>query len=105
MRKHSSLGIPHLVSPERGGRAARLMLCAFTAALLLLWFGGADRAAAQALSYSFTSFDAPGATATAVNAINDAARMVGQYTDSSGLQHGFVLQGTTFKTLDVTGAA
>jgi hypothetical protein len=59
---------------------------------------------AQELSYIFTTFDFPGGTNTALNAINDHGRMVGQYTDAGGNRHGFIRQGTKLRPLDVPGA-
>jgi probable HAF family extracellular repeat protein len=78
------------------GQSARMALCA-----LVLLLSGAQ---AQELSYTFTSFDFPGGTDTAVNAVNDHGRMVGQYSDAGGKQHGFIRQGTQVKTLDFPGA-
>jgi probable HAF family extracellular repeat protein len=45
-----------------------------------------------------------GAIAASANAINDKGAIVGNYTDSSGVTHGFLLVGSTYTTLDVPGA-
>jgi len=45
-----------------------------------------------------------GATAASASSINDKGVIVGYYVDSGGVQHGFRLTGTTYKTLDVPGA-
>jgi uncharacterized membrane protein len=53
----------------------------------------------------FTDIPGPtGALASIANAINDAGNIVGAYVDSSGVQHGFVLKGTKYTTLDPPGA-
>src|SRR5262249_16984001 len=58
----------------------------------------ADRQAA------FSSFDYPGATATAPYAINANGDVVGFYVDSAGKQHGFLLSGGSFTSIDYAGA-
>ena len=37
----------------------------------------------------FTTLDFPGASETDVNGIDDLGRIVGDYVDSGGVQHGF----------------
>jgi probable HAF family extracellular repeat protein len=52
--------------------------------------------------------DVPGpsdAMASNATGINDAGAIVGFYTDSSGLTHGFLLTGDGYTTLDVPGAS
>jgi probable HAF family extracellular repeat protein len=46
-----------------------------------------------------------GAVTSGAYGINDNGAIVGYYTDSSGVTHGFLLQGTTYTTMDVPGAA
>jgi probable HAF family extracellular repeat protein len=46
-----------------------------------------------------------GAVGTFGSAINDSGAVVGYFTDSAGLTHGFLLKGKKYKTLDVPGAA
>jgi len=54
----------------------------------------------------YTDIPGPsGAVSTFGSAINDSGAVVGYYTDSSGLYHGFLLKGTTYTTLDVPTAA
>jgi len=54
---------------------------------------------------TFTDIPGPeGATASAAFGINDSGAIVGDYTDSMGATHGFLLKGTTYITLDVPGA-
>jgi hypothetical protein len=53
----------------------------------------------------FTSFDPPGSTGTSPNFIDPQGVIVGSYTDSSGVLHGFILSGGTYKTVDFPGAA
>jgi uncharacterized membrane protein len=53
----------------------------------------------------FTDIPGPkGATNSDASAINDSGAIVGSYTDSSGISHGFLLKGTTYTTLNVPGA-
>jgi len=56
-------------------------------------------------SYSF--FNVPGAArhSTYPSGINDQATVVGSYVDTSGVTHGFSMQGKTVTTIDVPGAA
>lgn len=52
---------------------------------------------------TWTTFNAPGATATAAYGIS-GNNVVGWYIDSSGKTHGFLYNGTTWTTLDKSGA-
>lgn len=54
---------------------------------------------------TYTDVPGPtGATAASANAINDSGAIVGNYTDSAGMTHGFLLKKGKYTTLDVTGA-
>jgi uncharacterized membrane protein len=54
----------------------------------------------------FTDIAGPtDATATFPSGINDRGAIVGTYRDSIGVPHGFLLEGTTYTTLDVPGAS
>jgi len=53
---------------------------------------------------TWTTIDVPGAIATVAYKINTAGQVVGYYTDSGGLLHGFLLSGGTFTTIDYPGA-
>jgi len=54
----------------------------------------------------FTDVPGPaGATISAAFGINDTGEIVGYYVDSTRVQHGFLLKGKTYTTLDVPGAA
>jgi probable HAF family extracellular repeat protein len=53
--------------------------------------------------YSFTTIDVPNSTATAVNG-NSPNAIAGQFDDSDGNTHGFVLNNGSFATIDVPGA-
>ncbi|MFZ1641753.1 MAG: hypothetical protein WAV07_10030 [Candidatus Contendobacter sp.] len=58
----------------------------------------------HAATYSFTTFDVPGATfGTFPSSINASGQVAGFYSDGSG-GHGFVYSNGTFTTLDVPGA-
>jgi uncharacterized membrane protein len=61
---------------------------------LLLSVPGLARA-----QYIFTTFDAPGASRTAINAISPNA-IAGEYDDEKGNTHGFVLKNGVFTTID-----
>jgi uncharacterized membrane protein len=60
--------------------------------------------AAHAASYTFTTIDVPGATATYAHGINPAGMIVGTFDfgDATGA-HGFLKNGATFTTIDVPG--
>jgi probable HAF family extracellular repeat protein len=60
--------------------------------------------AAQDASYTFTTFDVPGATNTEAFGINAAGQIVGVFGDATGSVHGFLTDGATFTPLDVPGA-
>lgn len=53
---------------------------------------------------TFFSFDFPGAINTQATAINIGGKIVGRYTSTDGVQHGFLLNGTQFKSIDIAGA-
>jgi len=50
------------------------------------------------------SIDAPNATETDCNDINDANILVGFYIDSSGISHGFIAADKTLHTVDIPGS-
>jgi probable HAF family extracellular repeat protein len=50
------------------------------------------------------SFDFPGATNTQATAINIGGKIVGRYTSPDGVQHGFLFNGTHFKSIDPPGS-
>ncbi len=57
-------------------------------------------AAPAGASFAFDVVDFPGVSAHQnVHAINDKGRMVGLYTDASSNTNGYLLQGSTFKTI------
>src|SRR5260370_15543092 len=49
-------------------------------------------AAAQVTTYTFTTFDVPGATYTYASGINNAGQIVGLFWDNAG-SHGFLYSG------------
>ncbi len=54
---------------------------------------------------TFTDIPGPaGTTDISANGINDAGDIVGDYSHQNTIQHGFLLRGTTYTTLDVPGA-
>lgn len=60
--------------------------------------------AAMAQAATWTTIDPPGSTATDVFGINSGGDLVGTYSDSSGMLHGFVLSGGAFTDVDVPNA-
>src|SRR5438045_661055 len=79
----------------------RLLLYALVSALL------AAGASAQSsnIAYHYTQFDVPGATSTEGNGINNSNVIAGSFTDSSGANHGYILQNGHFTTVDFPNAA
>ncbi len=60
---------------------------------------------AGASSFTFATFDAPGATSTDAYGINDAGQIVGVFHDAGGKTHGFSrTPGGIFTTIDPPGA-
>jgi len=53
---------------------------------------------------NYTTLNAPGASFTDVNGINDKSEMVGCYSDSSSIRHGFMLIKDQYTILDAPGA-
>jgi hypothetical protein len=53
---------------------------------------------------AFTSFDPPGAISSTASTVNPSGAIVGAYTDSSGVTHGYLLYHGTFATIDFAGA-
>src|ERR1700733_4715409 len=59
----------------------------------------------SSLSYTYTSFDYPGAIYTEAMGINTAGVVVGAYTDTNDVTHGFALLPTgKFENLDYPNA-
>ncbi len=56
-----------------------------------------------AQTFSFYTIDVPSSTSTTAFGINPAGEIVGTYNDSEGAQHGFLLSGGHFTTIDVPG--
>ncbi len=54
----------------------------------------------SAAAQQFVTVDYPGATGTVVFGVNNAGQMVGAYTDSEGLLHGFSLIAGTYTEID-----
>jgi uncharacterized membrane protein len=52
------------------------------------------------LTFTFKTFDIPGAAATNSGGINNKGVIVGQYVDSGLIGHGFILNGKKLTTLD-----
>src|SRR3954467_2427082 len=61
----------------------------------LLWAAAAE----QTLAITYTTLDYPGSRSTLANGI-DGNNIVGAYSDSSDIFHGFLYTSTTYTTLD-----
>ncbi len=64
---------------------------------------GTSKALAE--SDTFTTIDFPGASATFPSGINPGGDIVGDYDDSAGVSHGFLLREDSFTTFDFPGLA
>ena len=83
----------------------------FAAVVLVIGFVFALQTSASAVSFTFTTVDAPevipmigGNFGTDARGINAAGQMVGVFVDAAG-GHGFVDTGGVFTTIDVPGAS
>jgi len=63
---------------------------------MLLLSGVPNASAALAV----TNVDFPGAVSTHANQVNEFGQIVGYYVDAASVQHGFLLSGGAYKTLD-----
>lgn len=57
-----------------------------------------------AFAVTVTTLDYPGATSTGASAINNSGDIVGSYTDTAKVVHGFLFSAGTYTTIDVPGA-
>ena len=57
------------------------------------------------LPNTFTLEDFPGAVQTQVTGVNDLGQTLGFYTDTAGVEHGFLKLGANFKTVDFQAAS
>lgn len=71
-----------------------ILLGALVCVLLQAW---------PAFAQEFVTINFPGATSTGPETINDAGQIVGRYTDSEGVVHGFLLSAGVFTTIDYPG--
>lgn len=74
-----------------------LCVLAFALAFTVVAAIAAD---APPLTFTFVKASVPGAMATSPGGINNTGMSVGLYTDSSGVQHGYILKGKAVTTLD-----
>ena len=73
--------------------------------VILLSAAFAQAQAASSISFNYTSFDYPGATATQALGISQDGVIVGYYLDASAAEHGFIrLPKGTFEMVDYPGA-
>ncbi len=79
-------------------------MAAILTALSLFLFASLAAPDVRAATYSFTTFDAPGATGTYAYSINASGQVTGYYSDGSRNSHGFVYGNGTLTTLDAPGA-
>jgi len=84
-------------------RALYWVLSAFSAGIGFLLLSE-PLLAQQALKGTFTAIDFPGSTYTRPLGINAEGDVVGNYRDTSGTSHGFVMNEAGFNTVDYPGA-
>src|SRR5579864_1135012 len=53
---------------------------------------------------AFSSFDPPGAASSQANTVNPSGTVFGAYTDSSGVEHGYIRSHGTYTTIDFPGS-
>lgn len=73
-----------------------ILLAALTLGVLLM-----ARQIAEAISFTYTTFDVPGALDTYRAGINSRGQIIGGYTDSSGGGHSFLYDKGVFKEIAV----
>lgn len=79
---------------------------AFLGAVIVLGCGVLAFTITKALAAGpgFTTIDFPRSVATLAGDINDARQIVGRYTDSAGIVHGFLLSNGSYSSFDVPGS-
>jgi hypothetical protein len=68
--------------------------------VLVLAYASVGTAAAPPLTFKFKDVNAKGAIETDTYGVNDSNAITGDYIDSSGVQHGMILEGTKLTTID-----
>ena len=84
----------------RNGRPFQLALESAAAVLMLLVLAGGT-GLAQEVTGTFIPIEVPGARVTGARAITADGRIVGFFTDASGVTHGFLLVDGSFRSIDV----
>jgi hypothetical protein len=82
-------------------RDSRLLLGIAVAAALL---AAPRRSSAQGAAYTFTRILVPGSVSTEATGIDGSGQVVGTYRNADGTFHGYVFDGTTYRTVDFPGA-
>src|ERR1700747_1155311 len=83
---------------------AMLGLAVLVCGVILLPIVSSAQTSGLSVSYSFTTIDFPGGSRTRSVGINDRGDIVGDYFDSAGVQHGYLLSNGTFTTFDPPGS-
>ncbi len=83
----------------------RGILSLFGAVLAVSLVLGTTTRKARAAGPTFTTIDFPGGFVTAAVDINGMSQIVGRYTDTTGIVHGFLLSGVTFTSITVPPGA
>ena len=78
---------------------SKLMLCVL-GSVLAFTVAAATAADAPKLTFKFSKTKVPGALQTLPSGISNSGVTVGQYEDSSGVSHGYILKGKNLTTLD-----
>ena len=80
-------------------KTSKLMLCVL-GIVVVFTIAAATAADAPKRPFKFAKTNVPGALQTFPSSINNAGVTVGQYEDSSGVNHGYILKGKSLTTLD-----
>ena len=70
-----------------------------------IFVAGAFAQTSTSVTYQYGNLTFPGATATSANGINNGNVVVGAYTDSSNLFHGYIYSGGNYTAVNYPGAA
>jgi probable HAF family extracellular repeat protein len=72
---------------------------------VLVFMMAATAADAPTLTFKFTKYNVPGASATGIGGINNSGVIVGEYEDTKSVQHCFMLSGGKVTTINYPKAA
>jgi uncharacterized membrane protein len=79
-------------------RFSKLLLLGLASGMALVFM--APAVAAPRLTFKFTAVNIPGSPQVNANGISEAGVVVGEYFDTTGLPHGFILKGKKVTKVD-----